>query len=377
MQNLTKTVDDQTIEKIKNYYSRRLGEDYILPVIGFYDKKNFPILKNVLKTLEERLQFEEYYILGIALSSMFLNKTRYITSYLSHNISLEEIFKIEEYGNKIEALSSLRNNLSIFPKKSKPSAGSITYTTSEQAIFNSFRLADMIGEFDIPIILYACGFQDLIEELHLDFSELKKAYLERNLTSQYDYAYSKCNQEVIKKVIEAHRSNFEALLSLNEQSDIYALSAFLPSKMDRVYEKPFRDLILRYNTALLDLCREYQVSYINSRGLEKMRFNGPSCYENQKSVSAITNEILKVMAKRVEEEKENLDLDFSPFRVDDMGSFGVFCDLYQEMIQNAYLAARTVDYEQEVYLERFQKDRKELEGISLAYRKVKKKSFCN
>ena len=89
---------DHYVEYLKNYYKDK--EE--ITIIGMNDDRGFNIHKNILMNLKEILDSDIYNIELLDLCSMFFNKTRHIDYYLDHNVNMEEIRLMQEYGTTKE-----------------------------------------------------------------------------------------------------------------------------------------------------------------------------------------------------------------------------------------------------------------------------------
>lgn len=70
--------------------------------------------------------------------------------------------------------------------------------------------------------------------------------------------------------------------------------------MQEDYEQPFKETILMYNDQLQQACKEYGVSYINSRILEEENCQNPVMnYISKKPPFYLSREIIYQMASRL------------------------------------------------------------------------------
>jgi hypothetical protein len=157
----------------------------------------------------------------------------------------------------------------------------------------------------------------------------------------------------------------EIILTLNPNSDIYTFSSYLPSKMNHSYEKPFRELLLMYNQSLLELCREYQLSYVNSRVLEQK--------SSQKDSLLLAHELLKEMSRNANTWKFNIDCFGYSILLDDTRLAGMMQDIYQDIMNYAYLAATKNGDEQALYLSLFKECGNDFFHFNRGFQKIKKR----
>ncbi len=364
---------DKKIEYLKDYYAKQLQNNQILTMIGMNDDRGFNIRKNILINLKNYLESDKYNIELLDMYSMFFNKTRHIDYFLKHNLNLEEIRLMQEYGTTAELNHAAGINIPFMSNLSK--IFNRIMLTKKQISENSkmIGISDKIKSASHPLIIYASGLNDIMYELHIDPFNLKKSYMERSRNPRYDYACSKVNNQTIRKVIEGHRKNFESLLGLNENADIYALSAYLYSSMIEEYEEKFKDAILIYNESLKELCAEYDVAYIDCRILEGTKYNGPMAnYISKYPPQIIATEIINEMySKMISKEYPHKNRNIQEFRYDNAGAIGVISDLQKDMRRCEEGQARSIGYEQQVYLEKIDEHNRELQVFKQITKKRK------
>lgn len=99
---------------------------------------------------------------------------------------------------------------------------------------------------------------------------IKKDYKARNYHSNYHNIVQKIkNFSTIKKVIESIANNYETILGINPQTDIYTLGAYIPKSLQKKDMTLFRDFIMAYNESLYSLCRQYEITFIDTTQIGK------------------------------------------------------------------------------------------------------------
>ena len=351
------------IEYLKNYYGNQIKNNDTLTIIGMNDDRGFNIHKNILMNLKDNLESDKYNIELLDMCSMFFNKTRHIDYFLQHNLSLEEIRLMQEYGTTIEMNHAAGMNIPFMSHISKTFNKLMLTKTPTYGNPKSIKISDKIKETSTPLIMYASGLNDIMYELHINPFNLKKSYMEKSKNPKYDYACEKVNEQTIKKIIDGHKKNFESILGLNEKSDIYTLSAYLYSAMNEEYEKKFKEAILMYNENLEKLCSDYNITYINCRFLENTKYNSPlSNYISKYPPQMIAYEIIKKMYNKViNEEKQKNNIRLQQFKYDNDGTIGVINDLKKDIIRCEEEQSKFDGYEQKIYLEKTDEHNRELQ----------------
>lgn len=358
---------DHYVEYLKNYYKDK--EE--ITIIGMNDDRGFNIHKNILMNLKEILDSDIYNIELLDLCSMFFNKTRHIDYYLDHNVNMEEIRLMQEYGTTKEMNHAAGFNIPFMSAISKGFNKLMLTKTPIKGERKDIRISDKIKETDVPLIMYASGLNDIMYELHINPFDLKKAYMERSKTPKYDYACKRVNEETIKKIIEGHEKNFEKILGLNSDSEIYSLSAYFYSEMSEEYEKRFKEAILMYNEGLEKLCSDYKITYIDCRFLENTKYNNPLAnYISKYPPQMIAYEIVKKMYENVTKEKEHIEVE--EFTYDNKGATGVREDLEKDYQKQKEIADNSSDYEKQVALEKMLEHEREIDVFKQVEGTVKK-----
>lgn len=356
------------IEALKNYYSNTLNSK--LTIIGLNDDRGFNAQKNILMYLKEALESEDYSIDLIDVFSMFFNKTRHIDYFLKQNVSLEEIKLIQEYGTEIELKHALNTSFSTLRGCSKIINKVLTTKSSKEIDNPDLKLSDIISLANNPMVVYASGINDIMYSLHINPFNLKEAYRNRDKDPKYGYAAARVSKQTVTDIVDGHKRNFENILGLNNNSDIYALSAYLYTDMNKDYEKIFKEVILMYNDELEQLCKSYNVSYVNSRVLEESKYKNPvSNYISKYPPYIISCEIVKEMYKKMQSKNYEKKLIIGPPIIEGNGLSGVVSEIINDIYRNVLLEDITEGYGREVIQEKIEEHHREvfaLEGAEKA-----------
>ena len=347
-----------------NYYTNYLRNYYKgknITLVGMNDDRGFNVHKNVLMNLKDMLASDNYNIELLDICSLFFNKTRHIDYYLQHNVNMEEIRLMQEYGTTNEINHAVGFNIPFMSGISKTFNKLMLTKAPMSGERKDIRISDSIKEAEVPLIVYASGLNDIMYELHIDPFNLKKSYMERSTNPKYDYACERVNKETIGKVIEGHERNFEKILGLNSDSEIYPLSAYFYTEMKEEYEQKFKEAILMYNEALEELCKKYGITYIDCRVLEKTKYNKLlDNYFSKIPPRMIAYEIVKKMYEDVVNKKKDNRIQVEKFTYDNKGARGVMEELQKDVDNQKEISEMLSGYERDIALDKVVEHGREL-----------------
>lgn len=355
---------------LKAFYEEEVKKGNLV-MIGLNDDRGFNFKKNILMYLKEMLDLSSDNVQIVDAFSMLFNKTRHIDYFLKHNISLEEIMLMQQYGTENELKHALGFSLPFLSDCSKVINKALKTKLSSENVDNQLGLSDLITSSNYPLILYASGINDIMYRLHIDPFNLKKAYLDREKSPKYDYAVNQVTHQTMTDIMDGHKRNFENLLGINPKSDIYALSAYLYQEMNQEYEMVFKDAILMYNEKLEIVCKEYGVTYINSRVLEKTKYNHVLAnYISKYPPYIIACEIIREMYdKIVKKESKNMP-SIHKIEVVNDGALGIISELQKDVKRVVKSALNANGYQHEVYVEQLEEHNREKEVFEKVYNKI-------
>ena len=240
------TLESDKVQKLKEYY-----QDKKLIILGANDLKSLgregvEIKTKLLKYMKNILSTEEVEPIIFDCFSNIYNRLEHLDYFLTNNLSLRDNTLLQE-----SSLISLYNNLTVRDQ------GNIYLSTA-------------LKESKEPLVIYSSGFTSLVNESCISEEGLKKSYnLKRN--REYFCALDKVkNPRICNKIIGGIERNLENLYTLNGKSDIYVLGYDLA--YDQSLSFDVRKVISHYNDKIMELCKEYNVTYIDDKIL-KDEFN--------------------------------------------------------------------------------------------------------
>ena len=207
--------------------------------------------------------------------SLTMNKTEHIDYFLRNNLSLKEI-KLSQIYSVISALEKIMIdiNLPIF-LKNVGNVYRLIYTPmlGDEKI----KISSSIEQAQEPIVIYSSGVNDLMREVGANPFGIKHDYATRDKRPNYYYTLEKIdNPKTLQKVIASIKKNYDTILGINSCADIYTLGAYIPKALQKKEMNIFRDLIIEYNEKLLNLCREYGITFVDTEAIGKHYNNSES-----------------------------------------------------------------------------------------------------
>ncbi len=320
------------VNLLQQYFAEKLaGED--LTIAAMNDDRGFNVKKNLSTCLVDTLMCDKYSIEFLDMFFMFFNKTWHIDYFLSHNLTMEEIRLMREYGTTNELNHAIGFNVPFMSFVSKILNRMMLSKVPLSSDPKLTRISSEMEKALFLIVIYASGLNDIMYRLHINMFNLEQAYMDRNISPKYQYSCDMANERTIQQIIEGHEKNFEKILGLNDGADIYALSAYFYSDMTKDYEQKFKEAILMYNEGLENLCKEYGVTYIDCRILEKTKYNKPlSNYLSEHPPRIIADEIINKMYDKYLGEKSTIVIPkVTKFTYDNTGLLGVIKDLESDV----------------------------------------------
>jgi len=286
---------NQKIEKLIDYYKNK-G----LLIIGLNDSQGVNTTstffkKGLLEYLAAALTSEELTPEVINAFSLTMNKTEHIDYFLKNNLSLEEI-KLSQIYSVISALEKVMTDIGL-PKfiGQIGNAYRLIYTPREGD--GNVKISTSLKQVQEPVMIYSSGVNDLMREVGANPFGIKGAYKARNKKPNYYYTLEKTNNpETLKKVMDAIERNYDTILGINSNTDIYTLGAYIPKSLQSEEMNIFRDLVIAYNEELLNLCKQYGITFVDTEEVGKKYNNSESNFHISTSGhNALANYILGYM----------------------------------------------------------------------------------
>lgn len=287
--------DNEKIEKLIQYY-----KDNGLLIVGLNDSQGVNTTstffkKGLLEYLASALTSEELTPEIINAFSLTMNKTEHIDYFLKNNLSLEEI-KLSQIYSVVSALEKIMTDMGL--PKSLGKVGNVyrlIYTPKSGD--EKITIATSLREAKEPVMVYSSGVNDLMREVGANPFGIKGAYKARYKKPNYYYTLGKTNNpETLKKVIAAIERNYDTILGINSNTDIYTLGAYIPKSLQSEEMNIFRDLVIAYNEELINLCKQYGITFVDTEEVGKKYNNSESNFHiSTAGHNALANYILGYM----------------------------------------------------------------------------------
>lgn len=329
------------IDKIKNrrqdkeavgYYESITNKDETIPLILLNDPRSINIHNLVIKLLSDALKSSHYKLEPLDYCSIFFNKTKHINYYLRHDLSYGDMKLIQKFGTIKELCHAAGiDDMENSTKKqmfrggvslaSELVYGFVSKKTPEVAEPEKVRISNEIKNARLPIAVLLTGINDIMYYLHANPYNLKQTY--QNKPDMFKFAAKRAEDPaVLDTIIHCHRENIEDLKALNPNTDIYVVGAYLFSRMEKEYEKPFKDFIEQYNVRLEKLCAETGATYIDSSILVKEKCNGPvQNFVGRKPPILMSRQIVEAIKRN--QGKRQAIMNPSTFKYDNKGLYGI------------------------------------------------------
>ena len=288
-------LDNKKIEQLINYYKNK-G----LIIVGLNDSQGVNTTstffkKGLLEYIAYALTDEELKPLVINAFSLTMNKTEHIDYFLKNNLSLEEI-KLSQIYSAVSAMEKVMTDIGM--PKFLGSVGNVyrlIYTPNEKD--KDIKISTTLRKAEEPVMIYSSGVNDLMREVGNNPFAIKKDYQRRNEKPNYNYTLDKAkNPKTLQKVIDSIERNYNTILNINTKTDIYTLGAYIPKSLQNKEMDIFRDLIISYNEELLNLCKKYGITFIDTEEIGKNYNNSENNFHiSSAGHNALANYILGYM----------------------------------------------------------------------------------
>ena len=287
--------DNQKIEKLINYY-----KDKGLLIVGLNDSQGVNTTstffkKGLLEYLAAALTSEELTPEVINAFSLTMNKTEHTDYFLKNNLSLEEI-KLSQIYSVISALEKVMTDIGL-PKFIGQIGNAYRLIYTPKKGDENIKISTSLKQVQEPLMIYSSGVNDLMREVGANPFGIKGDYKARDKKPNYYYTLEKTNSpETLKKVMEAIERNYANILGINPNTDIYTLGAYIPRSLQSEEMNIFRDLVIAYNEELLNLCKQYGITFVDTEEVGKKYNNSESNFHiSTAGHNALANYILGYM----------------------------------------------------------------------------------
>jgi hypothetical protein len=286
---------NEWIDELKKYYN-----DKDLTIIGLNDSQGVNVSSKFFKPglldiLANSLRSEKIDPVIINAFSLMMNKTEHIDYFLKANLSVEEL-KLMQYYSLVFAFRKVAKDFHL-PEQLGDICLALKFMYPVKEKDKDIHISTSLYESEEPIVIYSSGVNNLMREVGNNPLRIKKDYNLRDKKPNYNYTLERSKDEkTLSKVIHGIEGNFENILKINPNSDIYALGCYVPKALDIEEMNVFRELILKYNELLEQTCKEYNITYINTEKIGK-RYNKSKLnfHVNVEGHNMIAYEILKYM----------------------------------------------------------------------------------
>ena len=358
------TTLDEKIDKLIEYYKNK-G----LLIVGLNDSQGVNTTstffkKGLLEYLAAALSSKELTPEVINTFSLTMNKTEHIDYFLKNNLSLEEI-KLSQIYSAISALEQVMKDIGM--PKSLGQIGNVyrlIYTPKKED--KKIKIATALKEAEEPVMVYSSGVNDLMREVGANPFGIKKDYENRDKKPNYYYTLGKAtNPETLIKVRDAIARNYDTILSINPNTDIYTLGAYIPKSLKHEGMDIFRELVIGYNECLEDLCNKYGITFVDTEYVgEEFNKSEDNFHISTAGHNALANYILRLMyynhkypvlcGHTKPQKQENIE-------ITDKGSMGVLESVLFDRILSCMRASQLSGYAKERELAIVEEHRREAE----------------
>jgi len=262
-------MEKQKLEQLREYYKNNR-----LVLVGLNDSQDVNITssffkKGLLQYISSVLKSESLDPLVFDAFSLTMNKTEHIDYFLKANLSLEEI-KLSQIYSVISALEKVMKDFNL-PKSIAKVGNAYRLIYEPKKGDETIFLTDSLKEATEPILIYSSGVNNLMREIGNNPTSIKKDYQNKNQSPNYNYTLQKIKDpNTLNLVMSGIETNFKNIFKINSTTDIYALGICIPKILEEEGLEIFKELIISYNERLIELCKKYNITYINTEQIGKM-----------------------------------------------------------------------------------------------------------
>ena len=253
---------------------------------------------------------------------------------LKNNISLEDI-KLSQIHGAVSALEKVMIDIGL-PEFLGEFGNVYRLIYRPKKGDDKIKISTSLKEAKEPVMIYSSGVNNYMRELGVNPFGIKKDYKLRDKRPNYYYALEKANDpKTLKGIIDSIERNYNTILGINLDTDIYTLGTYIPKSLQSEEMKIFRDLAVAYNEELLSLCKQYGITFVNTEEVGNKYNNS----ENNFHIStaghyALANYILGLMYYNKFEENDSIDRNINPIEINNKGSLGVKNDLLLDYLRS-------------------------------------------
>ncbi len=333
------------ISKLTNYYKEK-G----LLIVALNDSQGINMTHNfyqkgLLEFLTDSLSTTDFTPEVINAFSQRMNKTEHIDYFFENNLNLEEI----KYSQIYSAVSAWKKALKdVHCPQFFGNLGYIyKFIYKIKSEDKNVKLSSALMEASEPIVIYSSGPNNLMRAVGSDPMNIKWQYKRRETMPHYDYAFKKAQDpNVLTVVIESVRQNFETILNINPNTDIYTIGAYIPKSLRKEEMSLFQNLAHTYNDALKSLCDQYQITFIDTENIGKKHNNSEANFHvTTAGHNALANQILNhIYENKILLSKKAIVPSKCNFKITNEGPKGVITALSQDLQKTLQIAETLSGY---------------------------------
>ena len=327
-------LDNEKIKQLIAYY-----KDSGLLIVGLNDSQGVNTTstffkKGLLEYLASALTSDELTPEVINAFSLTMNKTEHIDYFLKNNLSLEEI-KLSQIYSAVSALEKVMSDIGL-PEFLGELANVYRFIYQPKKGDDKIKISTSLKEAKEPVMIYSSGVNNYMRELGVNPFGIKKDYKLRDKRPNYYYALEKANDpKTLKGIIDSIERNYNTILGINLDTDIYTLGTYIPKSLQSEEMKIFRDLAVAYNEELLSLCKQYGITFVNTEEIGNKYNNSDNNFHiSTAGHYALTNCILGLLYYNKFEENDSIDRNINPIEINNKGSLGVKNDLLLDYLRS-------------------------------------------
>jgi len=245
---------------------------------------------NHLNIVEEYLkQYYEDVILIDMYSMHKYNTTSYIDEMLENNLDLYQIVQ-----NQKESISLCRKS-GIFQFFKLPQKTENLYIPLEKN--KSIGIRDIIINNN-TLFVYSCGINDFLQMMD---TNLQKLLSPKNMEESL-----KDLEDTISKIMLKMKKNFELLIDLNPQIEIYVLGVYIPTRV-RYIRSMVKDAITLFNSCTKELCDNFSnVHFIDNSNLTIHEMAHVDWHPNYYGQEMMGKNIIEILEKENKKIKKTI-----------------------------------------------------------------------
>lgn len=339
--------EKEKLDKLINYY-----KDKGLLIVGLNDSQGVNVTstffrKGLLEYIASALKSDELTPSVINAFSLTMNKTEHIDYFLKNNLSVEEI-KLSQVYSAVSALKKVMKDIKA-PQFLGEAGNLYKLVYAPKKGDENIRISTSLKEASEPIVIYSSGVNDLMRAVGANPFSIKKDFLLKAEKPNYYYTLDKTRKPgTLKKVIGSIGKNFNTILSVNPNSDIYVLGAYVPKSLQSKEMNIFRNLVISYNEALIDLCNQYGVTFIDTDTVGKKYNNSEiNFHVSQAGHNALANYILSMIYSNKFNEPATREIEINRVNITDKGAEGVMYSVLHDYEKNCKKALKLDGYARE------------------------------